>query len=80
MQQLTVKLRLRDKHAGELNWQARAVNFVWNCCNDAQKHAFQTRRAWRDKWLSCSALAAATAGAAGELGLHSHTIQRVCRE
>jgi hypothetical protein len=59
MQQLTVKLRLRDKHAGERNRRARAVNFAWNYCNDAQKHAFQTRRAWRDKWLSYSALAAA---------------------
>jgi len=28
MQQLTVKLRLRDKHAAELNRQARAVNRV----------------------------------------------------
>jgi putative transposase len=80
MQPLTIKLRVRDKHAAELSRQARAVNFVWNYCNDAQKHAFQTRRAWRDKWLSCSALAAATAGVADELGLHSHTIQRVCRE
>jgi putative transposase len=61
MQQLSVKLRLRDKHAAELNRQARAVNLVWNYCNDAQKHACQTRRAWRDKLLSYSALAAATA-------------------
>jgi putative transposase len=80
MQQLTAKLRLRDKRAVELNRQARAVNFAWNYCNDAQKHTFQTRRAWRDKWLSYSALAAATAGPADELGLHSHTIQRVCWE
>jgi hypothetical protein len=28
-QRLTFKFRLRDKHAAELNRQARAVNFVW---------------------------------------------------
>jgi len=78
--QLTIKLRLRDKHAAELNRQARAVSFVWNYCNDAQKHAFNTRWAWREKWLSYAALAGLTSGIAAELNLHSHTIQRVCRE
>ena len=29
-QTLTFKFRLKDKHAAELNRQARAVNFVWN--------------------------------------------------
>lgn len=29
MQTITVQLRLKDKHAAELNRQARAVNFVW---------------------------------------------------
>jgi putative transposase len=71
---------LRDKHVAELKRQARAVSFVWNYCNDAQNDAFQTRWAWRDKGLLYKALAAATAGTADELGLHSHTIQRVCRE
>jgi putative transposase len=80
MQQLTVKLRLRDKHAAELNRQARAVNFVWNYCNEAQRHTFQTRWGWRDKWLPYKTLAGMTAGAAVELNLHAHTIQRVCRE
>ena len=78
--QFTIKLRLRDKHAAELNRQARAVSFVWNYCNDAQKHAFNTRWAWREKWLSYAALAGLTSGIAAELNLHSHTIQRVCRE
>jgi putative transposase len=80
MQQITVKLRLRDKHVAELNRQARAVSFVWNFCNDAHKHTFNTRWKWRDKWLSYKALAGLTAGSAEELDLHSHTIQRVCRE
>jgi putative transposase len=81
--QLTVKLRLRDKHAAELNRQARAVNFVWNYCNEAQKHFAQWdyRIAKRSQlWLSYGSLAALTAGVAQELGLHSHTVQRVCRE
>jgi IS605 OrfB family transposase len=80
MLQITIKLRLRDKHTAELNRQARAVNYVWNYCNDAQKHAFEMRWAWRDKWLSYGNLASATAGAGVELNLHSHTVQRVCRE
>src|SRR5215831_2612614 len=80
MQQLTVKLRLRDKHAAELNRQARAVNRVWNDCNEAQRHAFETRWAWKDKWLTYRHLARATAGAGVELNLHSHTVQRVCKE
>src|SRR5215468_3195080 len=80
MQQLTVKLRLRDKHAAELNRQARAVNRVWNYCNEAQRHTFETRWAWKDKWLTYRGLARLTAGAGVELNLHSHTVQRVCKE
>lgn len=78
--QLTVKLRLLDKHASELNRQARAVSAVWNYCNDAQKHAFNTRWAWRDKWLSAVALMRLTAGAGNELDLHAHTVQGVCKQ
>src|SRR5215831_890127 len=80
MQQLTVKLRLRDKHAAELNRQARAVNRVWNDCNEAQRHVFETRWACKEKWLTYRGLARATAGAGVELNLHSHTVQRVCKE
>jgi hypothetical protein len=37
---ITVKLRLRDKHAAELNRQARAVNFVWQrACSMPGGHA-----------------------------------------
>jgi IS605 OrfB family transposase len=80
LQQITIKLRLRDKHCVDLNRQARAVNFVWNYCNETQKHAFDTRWAWKDKWLSYEILAGLTAGAAKELGLHSQTVQHVCRQ
>jgi hypothetical protein len=46
-QQLTIKLRLRDKFAAELSRQAQAVNVVWNYCNEAQRHMLR----W-DRWLS----------------------------
>jgi IS605 OrfB family transposase len=78
--QITVKLRLRDRHNSDLARQARAVTIVWNYANEAQRHAFQTRWAWSDKWLSYGDLAGLTAGTAKELGVHSHTVQHVCRQ
>jgi len=75
--QLTFKYRVRDKHASHLNAQARAVNFVWNYCNETQQKAARDGR----KWLTGYDLVALTAGSAKEgLDLHSHTIQRVCLE
>lgn len=75
--QLTYKYRLKDKHAARLNAQARAVNFVWNYCNETQKKAAQSGR----RWLSGYDLNNLTSGASREgLDLHSHTIQRVCME
>lgn len=74
-QTITVKIRLRDKHAAGLRRQARAVNVVWNYANEVQKKSAQARR----RWLSYPDLARLTAGAGKELDLHAHTIQRVCR-
>lgn len=73
--QITIRLRLRSKHAASLNRQARAVNLVWNYCNEAQRHVLR----W-DRWLSTYELHRLTAGTSKELGLHAHTIQRVCRD
>ena len=73
---LTYKFRLKDKHAVELNRQARAVNYVWNFCEEAQRHALK----WGKRWPSGYDLQKLTAGASEELGLHAHTIQRVCSE
>ena len=73
--QITYKLRLRDRHAADLARQARAVNYVWNYCNERQRQAVRECR----RWLSYPALATLTAGTSVELGLHAHTIQRVCR-
>jgi putative transposase len=74
LQSLTYKFRLRDKHAVELNRQARAVNAVWNYCNEAQWHMLR----W-DRWLSAYDLMKLTASVGKEFDIHAHTVQRVCR-
>lgn len=61
---------------GLLNTQARAVNYVWNYCNDAQKHALK----WNKKWPSGFDLNKLTAGSSKELGLHAGTINAVCEQ
>jgi putative transposase len=73
---LTYKFRIKDKHAVELNRQARAVNYVWNFCEETQRHALK----WGKKWPSGYDLQKLTSGASEEIGLHAHTIQRVCSE
>ena len=73
---LTYRYRVKDRHAAELARQARAVNFVWNWCNERQKHALR----WYLPWLSESVLNKLSAGASKELGLHSQTVQRVCAQ
>jgi hypothetical protein len=72
--QITVKLRLRDRHAVDLNRQARAVNYVWNYLNQTQRKAARECR----QWLGGYDLINLTAGTSKELNLHAHTIQRVC--
>lgn len=74
VQTLTFKLRLRDKHASELNRQRQAVNTVWNFCNETQQKAVKSGR----RWLSAFDLQALTNGASKDLDVHAHTIQRVC--
>lgn len=73
---LTYKFRVKDKHAAELNRQARAVNFVWNYCNETQQQAVKRGR----KWLTWHDLQKLTAGSSKELGLHAHTIQQICQQ
>jgi IS605 OrfB family transposase len=74
-QTITFKFRLRDRHAAELNRQARAVNYVWNYVNETQQKAARAHR----KWLTAFDLQRLTNGASKELDIHAHTIQRVCR-
>jgi putative transposase len=72
---LTYRYRVKSNH-GELKRQARAVNFVWNYCNDRQKDALR----WGRRWLSGFDLNYLTAGASKELGLLASTVNAVCEQ
>ena len=61
---------------GLLNEQSRAVNFVWNFCNDRQKDALRFGRPWHTGFD----LNKLTCGASRELGIHSGTINAVCEQ
>lgn len=71
---LTYRYRVKN-HIGLLNTQAKAVNFVWNFCNETQKSALR----WWKKWPSGFDLINLTAGTSKELGLPAKTINDVCR-
>jgi len=73
---LTYRFRLKDKHVAELNRQARAVNVVWNYCNETQQKA---SRAGRSP-LRARDLVKLTAGSSTHLDIHSHTVQMTCRQ
>jgi putative transposase len=61
---------------GLLNKQARTVSFVWNYCNDAQKHALK----WGKKWPTGFDLNMLTVGSSKELGIHSGTVNATCEQ
>ncbi len=69
----TLKLRLKDKHAGFLREQAKAVNFVWNFCNELSFKHFDRKR----EFMSSYDMQPYTKGSSAELGLHSQTIQAI---
>lgn len=73
---LTYRFRLKDRHAAELNRQARAVNYVWNYLNETQQKAARSGR----KWLSDAELQRLTSGSAIMLDISANTISRVCRQ
>ncbi|WP_201586592.1 RNA-guided endonuclease InsQ/TnpB family protein [Psychrobacter sp. HII-4] len=69
----TLKLRIKDKHATQLNILAGAVNFVWNYVNELSfKHLQRT-----DQFFSAYDLAAYTKGSGEYLNLHSQTLQAI---
>jgi IS605 OrfB family transposase len=76
-QTLTYRFRLKDKCARRLNDQARAVNFVWNYCNETQKKAAQSGRNWLTGYDLWKLVAGATKCG---LNLHSHSAMRACLE
>ena len=62
--------------SGLLNQQSRAVNYVWNFCNDSQKHALK----WGRKWPTGFDLNVLTTGSSRELGIHSGTVNATCEQ
>src|SRR5690348_16700078 len=70
---LTYRYRVKSLQ-GELNRQARAVNFVWNYCNDVQRHALR----WSKRWPSYFDLTKLTSGTCKELGLGSGAVEAAC--
>jgi len=60
----------------ELERQTRQVNTVWNFCNETH----ETARRWDRCWPSDYDLINLTAGSSHELGLHSDTVQAICKQ
>ena len=75
---LTYRYRLKTTSgaAQELSRQARAVNLVWNFCGETQEAA----RRWNRLWPSGFDLINLTHGSSRDLGLHSDTVQAVCKQ
>lgn len=74
---LTYRYRIKDASTAKwLERHARAVNFVWNYCGEAQNHA----RKWGKRWPSAFDLIKLCTGSGKELGLHSDTVIAVCRQ
>ena len=71
----TYRYRVKSK-PGELAKQARAVNYVWNFCNESQKSAIRLGK----KWLTGYDLDALTSGTSKDLGLLSGTINATCHQ
>ena len=58
--QLTYRYRIKDKHATRLRAQARAVNFIWNYCNETQMKAAHEGRKWLSGYDLCKLIAGCT--------------------
>lgn len=70
---LTYRYRVKDKHSRTLNRMARDVNFVWNYCNDLQKHALK----WRQRWPTSMSITYMLAGASESMCILANTINDV---
>ena len=74
---LTYRYRIKDAtSARHLVQQTRAVNRVWNYCGEIQEAARRHNR----RWPSAFDLINLTAGSGKLLGLHSDTVQAVCKQ
>jgi putative transposase len=81
---LTYRYRLKDASSGmrnALRAQARSVNYVWNYCCQIDRESYRRYRAGLAvKRLSAFDLQKLCRGITKELGLHSDTIDAVCRK
>ena len=79
---LTFKYRVKDATVGKhLNRFARASNQVCNYCCQIQRQAESRWKAGRSvRWPSAFDLIKLCTGSAAELGLHSDTVQTICRQ
>lgn len=69
----TLKLRIKDKHADQLNRLSGSVNFVWNYVNDLSYRYLQRT----GKFLSAYDLSEYTKGSSELLGLNAQSIQAI---
>lgn len=69
----TLKLRIKDKHATQLNRLSGSVNFVWNYVNDLSYKYLQKT----GKFFNAYDLNGYTKGSGELLGLHFQTIQAI---
>jgi IS605 OrfB family transposase len=72
----TLKVRVKDKHAKQLNAMARSVNFVWNYINELSFRSIREK----GEFLSAYDIHPYTKGAGKDLGLHSQTLQCIASE
>jgi transposase len=79
---LTFKYRVKDATVRKrLNRHAWACNQVWNYCCQIQREAESRWKAGRvGRWPSAFDLIKLCTGAGRELGLHSDTVQTICRQ
>jgi len=78
---LTLKVRVKDKHAPLLRKMSRGVNFVWNYINElSHKAIVGGYNRPGGHFMSAYDLHPYTKGAGKELGLHSQTLQVVAHE
>ena len=74
---LTYNFRIKDATSSiHLERMARAVNFVWNYCNETSFNAIRNN----GEWLSKFDFNPLVKGAAKDLGIHSQTVQAVAYE
>ena len=74
---LTYRYRIKDATTAKgLRAHARAVNYLWNYCGEIQEAA----RRQEKRWPSAFDLIKLTTRSSALLGLHSDTVQAICKQ